>query len=224
MNMQFPAPVPSGPGKGWRDVVSENARSRARRDPRLFFKIRRILKTEPHRAPHPGRYALALARGRLDAPFCPGQVNVEARDSRRGRLRGCGHMRIWIDADLAPRGARDIACRAGERLEIEVRCVSAREAATAHVRLMEEVEEGDVVITRGARLGKDFVQRGAVAIDVRGEEFTAASIAEETERETEQLLASIQHFSTAGRGPPPYDARAKRDFAATLDRVLARLS
>lgn len=130
-------------------------------------------------------------------------------------------MRIWVDADVAPRDARDIACRAGERLDIEVRCVSARETTTAHARLMDEVEEGDIVITRGSELGHELVQRGAVAIGVRGEEFTAASIAEGSKME--QLLASINQFSAAGRGPPPYDARAKREFAATLDRVLARL-
>lgn len=131
-------------------------------------------------------------------------------------------MRIWVDGDVTPRDARDIACRAGERLAIEVRCVSASATTTAHARLVAEVEEGDVVITRGAELGHALVQRGAAVIGIRGEEFTPASIAEDSK--TEQLVASINRFSASGRGPPPYDARAKREFAATLDRVLTRLS
>lgn len=150
-------------------------------------------------------------------------------------------MRLWVNADLAPKGARDIVCRAGERLGIEVCCVSSHGVSStidassptfrqdgltgredaAHEYVMANASEGDVAVTRGATLGSRLVWRGLVAIDVRGEEYTMESAA--AEAELEELVADVRSFAAPSRGPAPYDARAKREFAATLDRVLTRL-
>lgn len=120
-------------------------------------------------------------------------------------------MTIWVDTDRTPREAREIVRRAGARLGISVR------------RLVpESAETGDVVVTADEALGRDFAARGVAALDPRGEEFLPALDGEASE--ARELLASIRSLTVGGRGPPPYDERARRQFAAALDRILTRMS
>lgn len=118
-------------------------------------------------------------------------------------------MTIWIDGDGTPRDARAIVGRASERLGIAVRTL-----------LPERVEPGDVVVTADEALGRDFAERGIAALDPRGEEFLPTVHAEDPE--ARDLLVSIRALTVGDRGPPPYDERARRRFAAALDRILAR--
>lgn len=136
-------------------------------------------------------------------------------------------MKIWLEADIAPRDVRDVVDRATERLGIEAVLV---EGDDAHTLIAEHAEPGDVVITRDLRLAARLVPRGIATLDVRGAEHTAASI--EADHATLRLLEEVRQLAgnagAAGaggnsHGPPPYDARAKREFAGALDRLLTRL-
>lgn len=120
-------------------------------------------------------------------------------------------MTIWVDGDRTPKDAREIVRRAGERLGIAVRAL-----------VSERVEPGDVVVTADEALGRDLAARGIAALDPRGEEFLPAAHAEGPE--ARELLDSIRVLTVGGRGPPPYDERARRRFAAALDRILTRRS
>lgn len=134
-------------------------------------------------------------------------------------------MRIWVDAERTPRSAGEIVRRAGVRLGIPVRFVirepvSNGDRETARARLVEEAEPGDLVVTDDDVLGPELARRGVVAIDPRGGEFEAPGVA--AAPGALELLASVRSLEVGERGTPPYDARAKRAFAATLDRVLSR--
>jgi hypothetical protein len=118
-------------------------------------------------------------------------------------------MTIWVDGDRTPKDAREIVHRAGERLGIAVRPL-----------LPDRVEPGDVVVTGDEALGRDLAGRGIAALDPRGEEFVPAAHAEAPE--ARELLDSIRALTVGGRGSPPYDERARRKFAAALDRILTR--
>ncbi|MGZ8398532.1 MAG: DUF188 domain-containing protein, partial [Gemmatimonadales bacterium] len=66
-----------------------------------------------------------------------------------------------------------------------------------------------------------LVPMNVVVLDPRGEEHTAETIGERL---------SIRDFMDRARlagavtgGPPPYDPKAKRAFAAALDRALTRM-
>ena len=157
-------------------------------------------------------------------------------------------MRIWVDADTAPRDVRDVVCRVTERLGIGAVFVSGQglDAPDGYPRvevvrplvhessngsgprlensddhIVRLAESGDVVVTSDLVVAARLVPRGIASLDARGTEHTAASI--EEERAHDDLLTTIRSRGAAGRGPPPYDARAKRDFAAALDRILTRL-
>lgn len=120
-------------------------------------------------------------------------------------------MTIWVDGDRTPKDAREIVRRAGERLGIAVRTL-----------VPEHVEAGDVVVTADEALGREVAGRGIVALDPRGEEFPPAADVEAPQ--ARELLDSIRALTVGGRGPPPYDERARRRFAAALDRILNRRS
>lgn len=138
-------------------------------------------------------------------------------------------MKIWVEANAIPRDARDVVDRATERLGIESVLV---EGEGAHELIADHAAPGDLVITRDLRLAARLVPRGIAALDVRGVEHTAASI--EADQATLRLLEEVRELAGNGgsgggggggsaHGPPPYDARAKREFASALDRLLTRL-
>jgi hypothetical protein len=135
-------------------------------------------------------------------------------------------MKIWVDADRTPRSAREIVRRAAERLEIDVRFVkdgdveSSTDDGSGRLPLVLGAESGDVVITADPATGAELARRGIVAIDPRGARYTAAPRGQTPE--ARDLVASIRSLEVGARGSPPYDERAKREFAATLDRILAR--
>lgn len=123
-------------------------------------------------------------------------------------------MRIWIDRDVAPRDVREIVARASERLSIETRLAS-------RDQIVESAAQGDLAITRGRAAASELVPLGLVALDIRGDELRPESVEEPPD--VSELVMSLRSLGDQGRGPTPYNARAKRDFAAALDRVLTRM-
>ena len=102
-------------------------------------------------------------------------------------------MRIWVDADACPREVRMVLLRASRRLEIPLVLVANHElgvptsslvqmrivpprADEADEAIAREVEPGDLVITADVPLAAKVVEKGADALDPRGEEFTADDV------------------------------------------------
>jgi len=146
-------------------------------------------------------------------------------------------LRIWIDADGCPRPVKDIVFRASQRLKLAVVLVADRPVGrpssplvtsivvpkdmdSADRHIAEKLDPGDLVITADLPLAAAVVERGAQAINPRGETYTAENVRERLSlrdfmmglRETGELLG----------GPPPYGRRDKERFAAALDRHLSR--
>lgn len=148
-------------------------------------------------------------------------------------------MRIWIDADAAPRDVKDLVFRASTRLGIPAVLVANQrlqpppghplvsfvwvpdgaDAADRHIAA--EAERGDLVVTQDVPLAALLVPKGVAVLDPRGEEHTAETIGERLSLRDFMEQARIAGVVTGG--PPPFDARAKQAFAAALDRVLTRL-
>ncbi len=146
-------------------------------------------------------------------------------------------MRIWIDADGCPRPVKDIVFRASQRLKLAVVLVADRPVGrpssplvtsivvpkdmdSADRHIADKLDPGDLVITADLPLAAAVVERGAQAINPRGETYTAENVRERLSmrdfmmglRETGELLG----------GPPPYGRKDKERFAAALDRHLSR--
>ena len=148
-------------------------------------------------------------------------------------------LKIWIDADAAPREVKELVFRAANRLEIPTVLVANQRLHVAPGNslvtalrveggpdvadryIAEHAEAGDLVVTQDVPLAALLVPMRVAVLDPRGDEHTAETIGERL---------SMRDFSDQLRmggavtgGPPPFDARARQAFAAALDRVLTRL-
>ena len=145
-------------------------------------------------------------------------------------------MRIWIDADACPQPVREIVFRAAVRLEIPVLFVSNRggaprrsawitavqvakdlDAADRHIA--EQAAPGDLVITADIPLAAKAVEKGAVAIDPRGETYTAENVGERLS--VRDFLQALRAEGQVTGGPAPFSNADRQRFANALDRQLA---
>jgi uncharacterized protein YaiI (UPF0178 family) len=148
-------------------------------------------------------------------------------------------VKIWIDADAAPRDVKELVFRAAKRLGIETVLVANQRLNTppgnplvtavwvdggadvADRHIADQAAAGDLVVTQDVPLAALLVPRGIAVLDPRGEEHTAETIGERLS--VRDFMEQARLAGVVTGGPAPYDARAKQAFAAALDRVLTRL-
>lgn len=148
-------------------------------------------------------------------------------------------LRIWIDADAAPRDVKEVVFRAAKRLGLETILVANTHLQTppglplvravwvdggpdvADAHIAEHAAPGDLVVTQDIPLAALLVPRGVVVLDVRGEEHTEETIGERLS--VRDFMEKVRSTGLQTGGPPPFDARAKQAFASALDRALTRL-
>ncbi|MBW3628690.1 MAG: YaiI/YqxD family protein [Gemmatimonadetes bacterium] len=147
-------------------------------------------------------------------------------------------VRLWIDADAAPRDVKEIVFRAAKRLEMETVLVANQRLQTpldnafvsavrvaggpdvADRYIAETATPGDVAVTADIPLASTLVEKGVRVIDPRGEEYTADNIGERLT--VRDFMDSLRGSGVETGGARPYGAREKQAFAAALDRVLSR--
>jgi uncharacterized protein YaiI (UPF0178 family) len=148
-------------------------------------------------------------------------------------------LKIWIDADAAPRDVKELVFRAARRLMVETILVANQRlqappgnplvstvrvdggADVADQHIADHATAGDLVITQDVPLAAILVPRGIAVLDPRGEEHTTETIGERLS--VRDFMEQARFAGVVTGGPPPYDARAKQAFASALDRVLTRL-
>lgn len=148
-------------------------------------------------------------------------------------------VRIWIDADAAPRDVKEIVYRAALRLEIPtilvanqrltlplnnphlsaVRVEGGPDVADRHI--VDHAEEGDLAVTADIPLAAALVEKGIVVIDPRGELYSEENVRERLS--IRDFMESLRATGVETGGPKPYNARDKRSFADSLDRTLTAL-
>jgi len=147
-------------------------------------------------------------------------------------------VRLWLDADAAPRDVKDVCLRAAERLKLDTVLVANQRLMLplgyAHVTavrvdggpdvadryIVEHAEPGDVAVTADIPLAALLVPRGVVVIDPRGEEYTAESIGERLS--VRNFMDSLRGAGVETGGHAAYGPREKQAFANALDRALTR--
>jgi uncharacterized protein YaiI (UPF0178 family) len=148
-------------------------------------------------------------------------------------------LKIWIDADAAPRDVKELVFRSARRLQIETILVANQRLQTppgnplvsavwvdggadvADQYIAAHATPGDLVVTQDIPLAARLVPKQVAVLDPRGEEHTAETIGERLSVRDFMDQARMSGMVTGG--PAPYDARARQAFAAALDRVLTRL-
>jgi uncharacterized protein len=147
-------------------------------------------------------------------------------------------MKLWIDADAAPREIKEICFRASERLRLEVVLVANSRMQlpvgythltavrvdggpdVADAYIAEHAESGDVAITADIPLAALLVPKSVSVIDPRGDEYTAESIGERLSLRNFMDGLRSTGVDTGGKGT--YGQREKQAFANALDRVLTK--
>jgi uncharacterized protein YaiI (UPF0178 family) len=147
-------------------------------------------------------------------------------------------MKIWIDADAAPRDVKEIVFRAAKRLQLPVvlvanqslslpldnltvtavRVAGGPDVADRHIA--EHAEPGDVAITADIPLAARLVEGQVLVLDPRGYEYTEDNVGERLS--VRDLMDGLRGAGLETRGPRSYGPKDKQAFAAALDRVLTR--
>ena len=148
-------------------------------------------------------------------------------------------MKIWIDADAAPRDVKDVLFRAAKRLGVEtvlvanqrigipanaetVSMVTVREGADVADRyIVMNSESGDLVVTADIPLAALLVDKQVDVIDPRGEAYDASNIA--SRLSMRNFMDDLRGAGTVTGGSRPYGDRDKKAFANTFDRLLTKL-
>jgi uncharacterized protein len=143
---------------------------------------------------------------------------------------------IWVDADAAPRDAKEIVYRAARRLGIPAVLVANRRLATprdnplvsavwvqggpdvADRHIAEHALAGDLAVTADIPLAAALVDKGVLVLDPRGELYTAENVRERLS--IRDFMDSLRGSGVETGGARPYGAREKQAFAASLDRTL----
>lgn len=147
-------------------------------------------------------------------------------------------MRVWIDADACPRGAKDQLIKFALKRKFEVVLVAGQsqvKPAFACVRLVvvpsgpdaaddylvENAMPGELVICSDVPLADRLVKKGVSALDPRGREFDERNMGERLA--VRNLFTDLREQGQVGGGQAAYGERDRQIFANSLDRILARL-
>lgn len=146
---------------------------------------------------------------------------------------------IWVDADACPVVIKEILFRAADRARVQLTLVAnqwLRVPASRHIRaiqvqggfdvadsaIVDRVQPGDLVVTQDIPLAARVIEKNAVALNPRGERYTADNIAERLS--IRNFMEEMRGAGMQTGGPPAFHARDRQAFANALDRWLAETS
>ena len=146
-------------------------------------------------------------------------------------------MNIWVDADACPAVIRDILFRAAERTGLTLTMVanqSLRVPLAPNIRMLQvaagfdvadsaivkHVQAGDLVITADIPLAAEVIDKGAQALNPRGELYTTNTIRERLNMR--DFMDTLRASGIQTGGPPVLSQADRQQFANHLDRLLTR--
>src|SRR4051812_19058715 len=147
-------------------------------------------------------------------------------------------MKLWVDADAAPRDVKEIVFRTPGRRETRavrvanqgfspprdppfvpaVRVAGGPDVADRHIA--EHAEPGDVAVTADIPLAARLVEKKVFVIDPRGGEYDEENVGERLA--VRDFMDGLRGAGIETSGPRPYSPKDRQAFAAALDRVLSR--
>ena len=146
-------------------------------------------------------------------------------------------MKILVDADACPNPVKDIIFRAAERRQLETLLVANRFIAAPPSRfiraiqvekgfdvadneIVKRAEAGDLVVTADIPLAAEVIEKGAAALNPRGEFYTVENIRQRLN--IRDFMDTMRASGIQSGGPPPLTQQDRQAFANALDRYLTR--
>ncbi len=146
-------------------------------------------------------------------------------------------MPIWVDADACPAVVKEILFRAAQRCQVMVTLVANQPLRTppspwikslqvgagfdvADHLIVQQAVAGDLVITADIPLAAEVVEKGAEAINPRGEHYTRENIRQRLGMRN--FMEELRGIGQLRGGPAAYGQSERQAFANALDRWLAK--
>ncbi|TAH47369.1 MAG: YaiI/YqxD family protein [Elusimicrobia bacterium] len=144
---------------------------------------------------------------------------------------------IWVDADACPNVIKDILFRAAERARVETILVANQRIRTppsrfvrsiqvtggldaADEEIVSRIKTGDLVITADIPLAARVLEKGALALNPRGELYTSDSIGQRLSMRN--FMDELRGAGVNTGGPAGLHPRDRQAFANQLDTWLSR--
>ncbi len=146
-------------------------------------------------------------------------------------------MKIWVDADACPVVVKDILFKAAIRTEVQLTLVanqSIRIPSSPYISMLQVtsgfdvadneivkcVDAGDLVITGDIPLAAEVIEKGAYALNPRGELYSTDSI--KARLNMRDFMDTLRASGVHTGGPPALSQVDRQTFANNLDRLLTK--
>ena len=147
-------------------------------------------------------------------------------------------MQIWVDADACPNVIKEILFKVSKRAKLLVTFVANQYIKTpaspflkslqvpggfdvADDEIVRQVNKGDLVITADIPLAAEVIEKGAHALNPRGELYTTNNI-----KQRLQMRDMVESMRNSGvemsGGQAAFGQKDKQTFANALDRFVAK--
>lgn len=146
-------------------------------------------------------------------------------------------MKIWVDADACPVVIKEILYRAAKRTGTEMTLVANQPLSVPRSPLIKTVQvgagfdvaddeivkradAGDLVITADIPLAAEIIEKGAHALNPRGELYTTENI--KARLNMRDFMDTLRGSGIQTGGPKEFSQPDRQAFANALDRLLAK--
>lgn len=148
-------------------------------------------------------------------------------------------MKIWVDADACPVVIKTILFKAAERTQVPVVLVANQSIShppsryismlqvppgfdVADNEIVKRAEKDDLVITADIPLAAEVMEKGAFALNPRGELYTENTI--KSRLNMRDFMDTMRASGVHTGGPPPLNQADRQKFANNLDKLLTQFS
>ena len=143
--------------------------------------------------------------------------------------------KIWVDADACPVVIKEILYRAATRTEIQTTFVANHSLRlppspfltflqvqsgfdVADNEIVQRLQAGDLVVTADIPLAAEAIEKGALALNPRGELYTKDSI--QARLTMRNFMETMRSSGEQISGPASFHQRDRQAFANQLDKWL----
>ena len=148
-------------------------------------------------------------------------------------------MKIWVDADACPNVIKEIIFRAAKRTKTFVTLVANQYMATppskfinaiqvsqgfdmADNEIVKQLKSGDLVITADIPLASDAIDKGAKALNPRGQLYTTDNI--KARLQMRNFMETLRSSGIDTGGPNALNHKDREKFANCLNQILATIT
>ncbi|MFW2440995.1 MAG: YaiI/YqxD family protein [Arenicellales bacterium] len=146
-------------------------------------------------------------------------------------------MKIWVDADACPVVIKETLFRAAKRTEVPMTLVANHSLQVPPSRfidflqvsagfdvadneIVKRIAVGDLVITGDIPLAAEVIDKGAHALNPRGELYTGENI--KARLNMRDFMDTLRASGINSGGPPALSKSDRQSFANELDKFLTR--